>query len=465
MFKYIFLAIVGAAIYLVFFFDMQLTNETIGQIFVGAIGAAFCVFLIFKVGLHYRINTLNGFATAFYYSVFEYKKIQTDPSDLNFDESVREQAEVALAANFDPSLSTSELKIPVSMYSGKDPYLQKLRAKIQEAEKLKLKARHLDHQADVLLEKTQEDMVEKNLVSGEKPKLMDRVFDMVNGVSTIINLTTAELKGHNYNFAPDYEIITRIAFDRNPHFANTYKIFDSEDLSGVISRAPFMVILMGIIGTFAGFYLALNQGGDIKAGAAVAIISSLVGLSTSLLMEYINTLYPDQNRYEKAFHTYKVALEILFLHEKELAGIRKGRRKDDTPPEDEAPEIKRTPRRQKKSPRARKVAQPAAMAEVAESEVADSEVAEPATEAAEAEAAEAVAEIKEEPQVQEEVQAAEEAQVEEEASEHIDVSGSEKSRAASDDISDDTEVSAELARALSDLGIEDDTDFRQASSK
>lgn len=450
MFKYIFLAIVAAVVYLVFFFDMQLTNEMIGNLFVIAIGSAFIVFLIFKVGLHYRINTLNGFATAFYYAVFEYKKMQTEPSDLNFDESVREQAEVALAANFDPSLSTSELKIPVSMYSGKDPYLQQLRAKIHEAEKLKLKARHLDHQADVLLERTQEDMVEKNLVSGEKPKFLDRIFDMVSGVSTIINLTTSELKGHGYNFAPDYEIITRIAFDRNPHFANTYKIFDSEDIAGVIGRAPFMVILMGIIGTFAGFYLALNQGGDIKAGAAVAIISSLVGLSMSLTMEYINTLYPDQDRYEKAFHTYKVALEILFQHEQELSNIRQGRRKGDLPPREDKTEVKKASK-SKSGGKAKKVAKSAAAAEAAEVKakkkppaVADEAKTETPAAADEAEPMEAEAEPAETVVAE---------------SESIDVTAMEK-----ESTGDDTQVSAELARALSDLGLEDDTDLRRASS-
>ena len=50
---------------------------------------------------------------------------------------------------------------------------------------------------------------------------------------------------------------------------------------------------VGIIGTFAGFYLALAAGGDIKAGASVAIVSSLIGLPTALLMEYINTLFTD----------------------------------------------------------------------------------------------------------------------------------------------------------------------------
>jgi hypothetical protein len=93
-----------------------------------------------------------------------------------------------------------------------------------------------------------------------------------------------------------------------------------------------MIILLGIIGTFAGFYLALNQGGDIKSGAAVAIVSSLVGLPTSLLMDYINTLFPDQSRYQRAFNSYKVSLEILFIHEQELASIRQDRRKEDDTP-------------------------------------------------------------------------------------------------------------------------------------
>jgi len=332
MFKYVFLTILAAAAYFLFISDIQLTNQMIGSLFIGGIGCCFVVFLVFKFGLHYKIASLNRFATAFYYAIFEYKKVQTTPSDLNFVDSVREQAEVALAANFDPTLSASQLAIPVSLYSGKDPYLEELRAKIKEAEKLKLNARKLDTQANMLLEKTQEDLVEKNLVTGEQPKLLDRWFDMVAGTEAIIDLTTNEVKDQGYGQAPDYEMISRIALDRNPRFATTYRFFDSEAIAGLLGRAPFMIILVGIIGTFAGFYLALSQGGDIKAGAAVAIVSSLVGLPTALMMEYINTLFPDQERYQRAFNTYKVALELLFNHEQELASIRQDRRAEDKLP-------------------------------------------------------------------------------------------------------------------------------------
>jgi len=332
MFKYVFLVILAAAVYFLFFFDMQLTNQIIGRLFIFGIAGCFVVFCFFKFGLHYKIASLNRFATAFYYAVFEYKKVQTAPSDLDFVDSVREQAEVALAANFDPTLSAAQLAIPVTLYSGKDPYLEELRAKIKEAEKLKLKSRHLDTQANILLDKTQEDLVEKNLATGKQPKLLDRWFNMVEGTETIIDLTTNEVKDQGYGQAPDYEMISRIALDRNPHFGTTYRFFESEAIGGLLARAPFMIILIGIIGTFAGFYLALSQGGDIKAGAAVAIVSSLVGLPTALMMEYINTLFPDQDRYQRAFNTYKVALEILFNHEQELSSIRQDRRREDKLP-------------------------------------------------------------------------------------------------------------------------------------
>ena len=89
-----------------------------------------------------------------------------------------------------------------------------------------------------------------------------------------------------------------------------------------------MIILLGIIGTFAGFYLALGQGGDIKSGAAVAIVSSLVGLPVSLLMDYINTLFPDRSRYQHSFNKYRESLEILFNHERDLNRAGRNRRKD-----------------------------------------------------------------------------------------------------------------------------------------
>jgi hypothetical protein len=297
--------------------------------FVAGIMACFIIFLIFKFGLHFKIQSLNRFATAFYYAVFEYKKAQTEPSDLSYADSVREQSEVAIAVNFDPALTTSDLKIPVTLYSGKDPFLDKLRARIKEAEKIKLEARHLDNKASVMLGKTKDLLVEKDLTEKEPSTVLNGLFDIENGVAAIIDLTADEIKEQSYGRTPDYEIITRIALDNNPYFSTTYKYFNSDDIAGILFRAPFMVILVGIIGTFAGFYLALNTGGDIKSGAAVAIVSSLVGLPTSLLMDYINTLFPDSSRYQQAFNQYKVSLEILFNHEKELDGIRQDRRKSD----------------------------------------------------------------------------------------------------------------------------------------
>ena len=328
MFKYVFVTILTVISYFVFVYDAELTNELIGKLFVSGILACFGIFLLFKFGLHYKINALNRFALSFYFCVFEYKKAQKVPSGLSYSDSIREQGDVALAVNFDPTLPTSALKIPASLYSGKDPFLEKLRAKIKEAEKIKLKARQLHRKGTVMLEKTKDELVEKNLIEKEPATGMDDMFDIENGVAHIIDVTVDEVKEQNYEETPDYDIVTRIAFDNSPYFSTTFKYFDSEDVLAILYRAPFMIILVGIIGTFAGFYLALGQGGDIKSGAAVAIVSSLVGLPVSLLMDYINTLYPDKSRYQQAFNKYKESLEILFNHEKELSSIERDRRKD-----------------------------------------------------------------------------------------------------------------------------------------
>jgi len=318
MFKYVFSFILAVIFCFVFLIDLELTNAAVGNLFVTGILGCMVLFLVFKFGLHYKIMGLNRFANAFYYSVFEYKKAQVSPSNLTYGDSVREQAEVALAANFDPTLKTADLQIPATLYSGKDPYLAQLRAKIREAEKIKIEARHLDRKADVLLGKTQDELVEKDLTDKTPTAIMDRMFEIEKGVAAIIDLTVDEIRNQGYRRAPDYEIITQIALDENPYFARTFRFFDSEDILGVLFRAPFMIILIGIIGTFAGFFLALSQGGDIKSGASVAIVSSLVGLPVSLFMEYLNTLFPDEGRYQQAFNKFKTTLEMLFNHEQEL---------------------------------------------------------------------------------------------------------------------------------------------------
>jgi len=246
MFKYIFFFILAVILNFVFYFNVELTNEVIGKLFVAGILGCLVVFLFFKFGLHYKILALNDFANAFYYSVFEYKKAQVKPSNMTYKDSVREQAEVALAANFDPTLKTDGLKIPTTLYSGKHPFLDKLRAKIRLAEKIKLEARNLKRKADVLLGKTKEELVEKDLAEKTPARLLDRMFDMENGVAAIIDLTVDELRDQGYGHAPDYEIISRIALDDNPYFSRTYKFFGSEDIVSVRDHWYICRLLSGV---------------------------------------------------------------------------------------------------------------------------------------------------------------------------------------------------------------------------
>ncbi len=307
-----------------------MTNEQIGSLFILLIIAVFIVFVLFKFSLHYKIQALNQFCMAFYYSVFEYKKkSQNSLRSIRFENSFQEQAEVAISANFDPTIAKNVMTVPVSMYTKESAYMPVLRARIQEAERLKMESRQLAGQASKLIEETEDILAEKKIKAKKQGSFLDGAFGIQEGVQNMIDLTASEIKGQNYDQAPDYEIITHIALDNNPYFSTVLRSFSMNKVSAVLNRAPFMVILLGIIGTFAGFFLALSEGGDIKAGAAVAIVSSLVALPVSLLIDYINTLYPDAERYQNAFNRYKLSLEILFNHEKERYPNRSGRRTED----------------------------------------------------------------------------------------------------------------------------------------
>ena len=50
MFKYIFMLIVTVILYIVFYFDIELTNDQIGQLFVAGILGCLVLFLFFKFG-------------------------------------------------------------------------------------------------------------------------------------------------------------------------------------------------------------------------------------------------------------------------------------------------------------------------------------------------------------------------------------------------------------------------------
>lgn len=336
MFKFLFLVVIVLGLGSAYYLDLQITNAQIGFIFVISILCIFAIYILFKFALHYKIQALNKFCLAFYYSVFEYKKkSQKSLRRISFSHSVREQAEVAISANFDPKIAKLAMKVPVSMYTKNSAYMPVLRARIQEADRLKIAARELEGQASRIIEETEEILVEKKIKEKNRGSLLDSIFGIQEGVQTMIELTVSEIEDQDYSNVPDYEIITSIALDNNPYFSTVLKSFNMENVAAVINRAPFMIILAGIIGTFAGFYLALSEGGDIKAGAAVAIISSLVALPVSLAIDYINTLFPDSERYQHAFSRYKMSLEILFNHEKDRYPNRAGRRDSDSEFEDE----------------------------------------------------------------------------------------------------------------------------------
>ena len=119
----------------------------------------------------------------------------------------------------------------MTLYSRKvkDPFLDKLRARIHEAEGIKLQARQLDGKANVLLGKA-EDMLD--IVEKTSGSLLDRRFEIEDGVAHIVDLTVDELIEQSYGQTPDYDIITRIALDnKSPTESRRWRACETEPMN------------------------------------------------------------------------------------------------------------------------------------------------------------------------------------------------------------------------------------------
>jgi len=54
---------------------------------------------------------------------------------------------------------------------------------------------------------------------------MTCLISIENGVAHIVDVTVDEVKEQSYEETPDYDIVTRIAFDNSPYFSSTFKHF------------------------------------------------------------------------------------------------------------------------------------------------------------------------------------------------------------------------------------------------
>lgn len=183
------------------------------------------------------------------------------------------------------------------------------------------------------LEKTYYEVFElRDRMQRRKPDRMmrvgDRVFLIKQGCAWLVKDILKQLKFLKWTQdTPKMLNITRTTFNHNPCFNRIFGIFPIGVMNDLVSILPGLFVVAGILGTFLGI-----KGGLVALGSmsvenldatrkvmdhflqeiAYAMGSSIVGITFSLLLHVVNTIFNPDRVFSSMMDRFESALDLLW---------------------------------------------------------------------------------------------------------------------------------------------------------
>lgn len=183
------------------------------------------------------------------------------------------------------------------------------------------------------LEKTYYEVFElRDRMQRRKPDRMmrvgDRVFLIKQGCAWLVKDILKQLKFLKWTQdTPKMLNITRTTFNHNPCFNRIFGIFPIGVMNDLVSILPGLFVVAGILGTFLGI-----KGGLVALGSmsvenldatrkvmdhflqeiAYAMGSSIVGITFSLMLHVVNTIFNPDRVFSSMMDRFESALDLLW---------------------------------------------------------------------------------------------------------------------------------------------------------
>lgn len=168
----------------------------------------------------------------------------------------------------------------------------------------------------------------KKAVSSSKPKptfkqvfksYFDEKFAVEQGIQKIIDNTLEQTMYYKLSQdPPNFLNIASYAFTYNPYFQRIWRSFTVDTANSLLKTWHEIIVMLGILGTFIGFFLAFQSGGDLKAGVSIAITSSIVGLTLGIGFMLIEKSFTDDETSMNSVEIFKDSLELIWNNSKAL---------------------------------------------------------------------------------------------------------------------------------------------------
>lgn len=184
-----------------------------------------------------------------------------------------------------------------------------------------------------MLEKTYYEIFElRDRLQRRKPDRMmrvgDRLFLIKQGCAWLVKDILKQLKFLKWTQeTPKMVNITKTTFNHNPCFNNIFGIFPIGVMNDLVSILPGLFVVAGILGTFLGIRGGLTALGSMSVEnldatrkvmdnflreIAFAMGSSIVGITFSLLLHVVNTIFNPERVFGSMMERFESALDLLW---------------------------------------------------------------------------------------------------------------------------------------------------------
>lgn len=159
-------------------------------------------------------------------------------------------------------------------------------------------------------------------------RLADRVFLIKQGCAWLVKDILKQLKFLKWTQdTPKMLNITKTTFNHNPCFNRIFGIFPINVVNDLISILPGLFVVGGVLGTFLGIRGGLTALGSMNmenldatkrvmdsflAEIAHAMGASIVGITFSLAMHIVNTLFNPERVFGSMIDRFESALDLLW---------------------------------------------------------------------------------------------------------------------------------------------------------
>ena len=320
-----------------------MSSEFIGTAFIVAIFLFFGIFLVFKYRVHFTVYQIGRYFRTFAQRThshvdrsYQEQKIRT------FQEILDYLAIQAYEDCFNTEVHIdhrTKVKIEQERLEDDSPeeWQKAVYAHKQKAEELRQKAKEEEELAEgvaMAFDEKKRKRLERSLNIRKDRFSIDNVlinvFNVKEGIIEVVDRTFEQTQFSRFgDEQPEFDSIAAYVMDENKYFDQIFRVLNADSVNRVLNRMPHTLIMLGITGTFAGFYVSLGSAAALEAGVAIALTSSLTAIPLALIADYINTVFPDEELIQQAIKRYSLTLSYIWKDTKALYETKRNRRRSD----------------------------------------------------------------------------------------------------------------------------------------